>query len=441
MSRRQWLVPDACQIGPSPNDLTPMHLNATLDLDVVAIEAQDQISVLLELAAPDAETSRTRPPSTLQVVLDRSGSMAGEPLEAAKDALIDLIGRLEPTDHFGLVVFDDEVHVAVPAAPLTDKDAVRGLIASIPPGGTTNLSGGYLRGLQEARRVAGDGGATLLLLSDGHANVGIVDSDKLGTVAAGARGHRVTTSTIGLGLGYDETLLAALARGGAGNTHFAEEGDTAAAALASEVDGLLEQVVQAASLTVRPTGAVESVHALQRPPARRRRRRLHGRARRLLLGRAAQAPARDRRPRHGRARPRAGVRARAPVGRAGARWTRTRSRFRCTVNVVPGDEAAGRVPNPTVRTERAFQQAQRDKQAATDALRAGDAPAAAAMYASAAQTARRLRRRGDAGRGRRPARPRATGAARRPRRGPRSSARPTGTGRAGGGADQLTSRT
>jgi Ca-activated chloride channel homolog len=236
-----------------------MHLNATLDLDVVAIEAQDRISVLLELTAPTAETSRTRPPSTLQVVLDRSGSMAGEPLDAAKGALIDLVGRLEPTDHFGLVVFDDEVHVAVPAAPLTDKDAVRGLIASIPPGGTTNLSGGYLRGVQEARRIAGNGGATLLLISDGHANVGILDSDKLGAVAADARGHKVTTSTIGLGLGYDETLLAALARGGAGNTHFAEEGDTAAAALASEVDGLLEQVVQAASLTVKPSGAVESV--------------------------------------------------------------------------------------------------------------------------------------------------------------------------------------
>ena len=217
-----------------------MHLNATLDLDVVAIEAEDQISVLLELAAPAAETSRTRPPSTLQVVLDRSGSMAGDPLESAKAALIDLVGRLEPTDHFGLVVFDDEVHVAVPAGPLTDKDSVRGLIASIPPGGTTNLSGGYLRGLQEARRVAGKRGATLLLISDGHANVGILDSDKLGSVAADARSHRVTTSTIGLGLGYDETLLAALARGGAGNTHFAEEGDTAAAALASEVDGLLE---------------------------------------------------------------------------------------------------------------------------------------------------------------------------------------------------------
>src|SRR5215213_2855219 len=113
-----------------------MHLSATLDLDVVAIEAEDQISVLLEL--------------------------------------------------------DDEVHIAVPAGPLTDKDTVRGLIASIPPGGTTNLSGGYLRGLQEARRVAGDGGATLLLVSDGHANVGITDGDKLGAVAVDGRSHRVT---------------------------------------------------------------------------------------------------------------------------------------------------------------------------------------------------------------------------------------------------------
>ena len=112
-----------------------MHLNATLDLDVVAIEAEDRISVLLELAAPAAKTSRTRPPSTLQVVLDRSGSMAGDPLESAKAALIDLVGRLEPTDHFGLVVFDDEVHVAVPAAPLTDKDQPQRRLPPGPAGG------------------------------------------------------------------------------------------------------------------------------------------------------------------------------------------------------------------------------------------------------------------------------------------------------------------
>src|SRR3954468_9608560 len=126
-----------------------MHLDALLDVDVVPLESDDAVSVLLELAAPVADERATRAPSTLQVVLDRSGSMAGERLDAALAALDALVVRLAPTDHFGLVAFDDEVHVVVPAGPLVDKTAVRAAIASVTPGGMTNLSAGYLRGLQE----------------------------------------------------------------------------------------------------------------------------------------------------------------------------------------------------------------------------------------------------------------------------------------------------
>jgi Ca-activated chloride channel family protein len=43
-----------------------------------------------------------------------------------------------------------------------------------------------------------------------------------------------------------------------------------------------------------------------------------------------------------------------------------------SVNVVPGDQAAGRIPDPVVRTELAFQRAQRAKRDAADALRQGD---------------------------------------------------------------------
>src|SRR5205085_420721 len=67
------------------------------------------------------------------------------------------------------------------------------------------------------------------------------------------------TTTLGLGLGYDEVLLSAVARGGAGNAHFAEEPDGAAAQIAGEVDGLLRQAAQAANLVIRPTGDVASV--------------------------------------------------------------------------------------------------------------------------------------------------------------------------------------
>ena len=244
-----------------------MHLNALLDLEIVAVESEDQVSVLLELAAPTAKSNEPRAPAALEVVLDRSGSMQGDRLEAAKAALESLVDRLDPSDNFGLVVFDDDVQVAIPAGPLTDKDAVRYVIRSIHPGGMTNLSGGLLRGLQEARRVKADGSATLVLLSDGHANAGVTSHEDLGSIASDARGRGVTTSTIGIGLDYDEALLASLSKGGAGDAHFAEEGDTAGAALASEVDGLLEQVAQACSLTVRPTGDVETVRLFNDLPA------------------------------------------------------------------------------------------------------------------------------------------------------------------------------
>ena len=359
-----------------------MDLNALLDLDVVAIEGEETVSVLVELTAPEAEAKTERRPSALQVVLDRSGSMAGERLEAAKRGLVTLVDRLSPADSFGLVVFDDQVHVAVPAGPLHDKAAVRALIESIPAGSMTNLSGGLMRGVREARRVKGDGGATLVLLSDGHANVGVTDNAALEQVAASARTAGVTISTVGIGLGYDEQLMAAVASGGAGNTHFAEEADAAGVALAAEVDGLLEQVAQAAVLTVRPGDQVGSIGVFNDLPVAEIEGGFmvelgdfhSGETRKLLL--------------------RIEVPAMATLGLAQVcslelAWVEVATLATQTVtipvnvNVVPGDEAAGRVANPVVSTELAFQEAQRAKKLATDALRAGRVDAASALYASA----------------------------------------------------------
>ena len=180
----------------------------------------------------------------------------------------------------------------------------------------TNLSGGLLRGIQEAQRAASGDGATLVLLSDGMANEGVTDHGQLEQFAAGAQRQRISSSTIGIGLGYDEELLATIARGGGGNASFAEQGDEAGAALASEVDGLLDQAVQAASLTVRPSSDVEAVRLFNDLPATAiedgfmaELGDLHaGETRRVLL--EIDVPA----PRAG-TRPSPGLRPGAPLGR------------------------------------------------------------------------------------------------------------------------------
>jgi Ca-activated chloride channel family protein len=362
-----------------------MQVSAHLDVDLVAVEQPDEVTLLLELEAPAAEpdpAAPPRPPATVQVVLDRSGSMAGERLEAALGALCALVGRLAPDDRLGVVAFDDEARVIVPCGPVADRDAVRALVRGVVPGGTTNLSAGLLRGLQEARRAAGPAGATLLLVSDGHANAGVVDADALEHVATTAHGRGIAVATIGVGLGYDARLLSALARGGGGEHAFAEDGDAAAGALAGQVEGLLSRTVQAASLTVRPAAAVETVHVHNDLPA-------HpvpggvavelgdlwaGERRRVLLTLGVPAV-----PALGLALV-AELELRAVALLALAEQVVT---LPVHVNVVPGDQAAGRVPDPTVVTELLFQRAQDAKRRAADRLDAGDAPGALACYADA----------------------------------------------------------
>ena len=359
-----------------------MHISALLDIDVVALESEDEITVAIDLEAPTAAHEKQRPPSSLEVVLDCSGSMGDGRLEAAKDALVSLVGRLDPTDHFGLVLFSDEAAVAVPAGPLGNKGAVREQISAIGCGGMTNLSGGYLRGVQEARRVAGPNGATVLIVSDGHANRGLVTHDELAQVATDAKQRGVTTSTLGVGLGYDESLLSEMSKTGLGNAHFAEEADAAGALMAEEADGLLTQVVQGASLVVKPDAAVGQVAVWNDLPSGAIDGGImvelggfhSGEQRKLLLGFNVPSMA--------------GL-GLAKVAEIELQYvelpalTTHSVSLPIHVNVVPGDEAAGRIPNPTVTSELAYQKAQRAKKEAVEALRSNRIDDAMSLYRAA----------------------------------------------------------
>jgi Ca-activated chloride channel family protein len=362
-----------------------MHLNAHLDVDVLAHETGDHVSVLVELTAPELPTDTSRPPSTLVVVLDRSGSMAGDRIQGAKTALLSLVDRLDPRDRFGLVTFDDTVDIVVPAGPLADKPAVKQAINGVYDRGSTDLSAGYFRGLQEARRVAGDTGAIVLLISDGHANAGICDPAQLGDVARKAHADGITTTTLGFGLGYDEQLMSALAAGGAGNELFAGTADDAVQHIAGEVTGLLSMAAQAGSVLLRMSPFVRGVRVINELPSVAVSDGIlvelgsfySGETRKLVLTFDVPAVAG------------LGLAEIASLEFSYVALPALEQHIVIVplhVNVVPGDEAAGRIPNPVVRTELAFQQVQRAKREASTALSAGDAQAAG----SSLRTARRM---------------------------------------------------
>ena len=80
--------------------------------------------VLVEVTAPPARTERVRPPVNLAFVLDRSGSMSGDKIRLAKQAIEEAIARLHDDDRFAIVIYDDHIDVVVPGT-LATPDARR----------------------------------------------------------------------------------------------------------------------------------------------------------------------------------------------------------------------------------------------------------------------------------------------------------------------------
>ena len=84
-----------------------MRADVQLSTRFLTTQNAHQVGMLVTLTG---ETPVRRAPINVALVLDRSGSMAGEPLEAAKDAARRFAGFLSPADRLAVVTFDDHVH-------------------------------------------------------------------------------------------------------------------------------------------------------------------------------------------------------------------------------------------------------------------------------------------------------------------------------------------
>ena len=114
-------------------------MNTEVKLSTKFLTSQDAHQVGL-LVTVGSEAPVERPPINISLVLDRSGSMAGEPLEAAKDAAVRFTQFLSERDWLSVVAFDDRVYpMWGPAA--AGHPTVEHVIRSITTGGSTNLSG------------------------------------------------------------------------------------------------------------------------------------------------------------------------------------------------------------------------------------------------------------------------------------------------------------
>jgi len=247
-----------------------MDLSAAVRFDhqLLAVEREYTVHCMLELTAPPAPVDQARLPLHLVLVIDRSGSMAGGKLTTAIEAAAYLARRLSPTDELAIVTYDDDVRLNVPLAPVgTTAAQLEYPLRGIYPGGMTNLSGGWLKGLEQLHAVpGGTGPKKILLLSDGQANQGITDAAVLVQMTRGASDDGVGTTTIGFGEGFDEDLMTGMADAGAGNAYFAATTEEAPRIFADEFTGLASIVAQNLSVELRPSDDVKMLGLLNDHP-------------------------------------------------------------------------------------------------------------------------------------------------------------------------------
>ncbi len=370
-----------------------MKVKALLDIDLVALESTEKVTMMLDMTAPITGAAISRPGQAVEVVLDRSGSMSGPVFNSAKESILKLIDRLAPQDSFGLIAFDNQALIVAPIRTMADHDmpALRKAVREMQTGGNTDISAGYTMGLRELSRVATDAGATLLLISDGHANAGEQDPAVLAQIATKHSTNKVTTSTIGLGTGYDEKILEAMAQGGNGAHRFAYTIDEAIGAIAAEVDDLLEKSVVNAVLRFTPSPLLTTnprIEILQRLPHFKEGDTYvvqlgdlyAGENRRFVID--IEVPG----------MPALGLATIAEITLEYldvAKMEEITVSMPVQVNVVPDDVAKGRLADPVVRAERLILTAQTEKATAIDELRSGNNAQASSRLKSTSEKLRR----------------------------------------------------
>ena len=194
----------------------------------------------------------------------------------------------------------------------------------------------------------------------------------------GARDDRITSSTIGIGAGYDEILLNEVATSGNGSHRFAFTPDDAAAVVGEEAGDLLSKSIVNAFVRIKPTDP--DLLGRHRHPARRaaldRVRCAGDKVIVIPLGDLFAGESRE-------------LLVHFAVPGIAGLGLHSLAEFiidyvtlpdliaqsitwPMSVNVVPGDEAAGRVPDPSVTTARLLAEATDAKREAREALDHGD---------------------------------------------------------------------
>ena len=208
--------------------------------------------VYLLLVASAGGAPGVRLPTNLCLLIDRSGSMEGQPLDYAKQACRYVVDSLEANDVLSIVSFDDQVEVVMPPRRVVNKELIGQHIARITARGTTNIYDGLAAAIEQASVLSSGGYVSrIIFLTDGAPTTGIKDHSSIVALAQRARQAGVSVSTLGFGIEYNEELLSGVARAGGGSHFYISRPEMIPEVFRTELGSVLRVVARNVSFEAR----------------------------------------------------------------------------------------------------------------------------------------------------------------------------------------------
>ena len=236
-----------------------IDIKFTPEKNGILLNQENTFDVLLKISSEveDSPKETERLPLNLSLVIDRSGSMNGEPLEEAKKCASMLVDRMSEKDRLSVVTYESHAEVLVTSQPVSHKSRLKSQIRGITTGGMTALYDGWSLGAEEVAKNSNDNFISrVLLLSDGQANRGLTDDDVIASHCRKMAEAGVTTSTYGLSEHFNENLMAGMASAGQGQAHYGQTAEDLMDPFQEEFDLLEALLARRMRLRILPEKGV-----------------------------------------------------------------------------------------------------------------------------------------------------------------------------------------
>lgn len=242
---------------------TEVEIDLSLDRGMYPYLAESHFYLVAQIKTGVSETIPPHPPLNVCIVLDRSGSMAGDRILSAKKFILQSLNYLSQSDILSVVTFGSSTETPIPAQHVDRLENFASKIQAIESVGGAALYDGLNQAAAQLRRYRTENSLNcIVLISDGPPTRGPREIDDFVSLAKSFASENLTITAVGIGNEINQELLSSLSRITNGSYSSISDGSDLTEVLNQEFDQLKSPIARNIQLEIKFRPSIEIEESL-----------------------------------------------------------------------------------------------------------------------------------------------------------------------------------